>query len=381
MIKEQFGWLFMLCGIGVVVLTMMSLTKALVVPRGYNTRLGRMIERGARIVFLSLARRRKDYAHKDRMMVLLGPAYVMAQLMIWLLALVVGYALILWPLIEGDLGIALRQSGSSLFTLGFASSDRPIPTAIGFAAAFTGLIVIALMIAYLPALYAAFNRRETLVTLLQSRGGSPAWGPEILARHQLVGTLGNLNDLYSEWEAWAADVAESHTNYPILIYFRSPHPLRSWVLGLLAVLDAAALHHALCPASAPSSARLCIRMGFTSLRDVAVATGIQHDPDPFPEDPIELTYEEFLGAVHRLTDGGFVTERTPEEAWPHFKGWRVNYEAVAYAIADRIVAPPGPWSGGRTHLPGAEMVPQRPADRRPGQTMEETRPRGHGTGL
>jgi hypothetical protein len=77
------------------------------------------------------------------------------------------------------------------------------------------------------------------------------------------------------------------------------------------------------------------------------------------------TFEKFLGGVHRLEAVGFTLERSPEEAWPHFKGWRVNYEAVAYAIADRVVAVPGPWAGARTHLPGLQIVPRRPPDRRP----------------
>jgi hypothetical protein len=45
-----------------------------------------------------------------------------------------------------------------------------------------GLVTVTLQIAYLPALYAAFNRRENEIALLNSRAGSPSWGPELLAR-------------------------------------------------------------------------------------------------------------------------------------------------------------------------------------------------------
>src|SRR6202042_2948825 len=101
---------------------------------------------------------------------------------------------------------------------------------------------------------------------LESRAGSPAWGPELLARHRLVGIVDQLPSLYADWERWAADVAESHTTYPVLIYFRSSRPLDSWVLSLLAILDSAALYLALAPSRAPSEARLCLRMGYTCLR-------------------------------------------------------------------------------------------------------------------
>jgi hypothetical protein len=44
---------------------------------------------------------------------------------------------------------------------------------IVFLAAATGLVILTLQIAYLPTLYAAFNRRETQVALLNARAGVP----------------------------------------------------------------------------------------------------------------------------------------------------------------------------------------------------------------
>jgi hypothetical protein len=237
-----------------------------------------------------------------------------------------------------------------------------------FLAAAFGLLVIALQIAYLPALYDSFNRRETLVTMLESRAGTPAWGPELLARHYLVGIEGNLADFYGEWERWSADVAESHTTYPALIYMRSPHPTNSWLVGLIAVLDSAALYMAVSPRTAPAEARLCIRMGFTCLRDIARAIHIPYDPDPRPDAGIELRYEDFVEAVTHLELAGVPLERDAAEAWPHFKGWRVNYESTAYALTNIVFAPPGAWTGDRRYPDGdtdAPAFPKRPADRRP----------------
>ena len=76
-----------------------------------------------------------------------------------------------------------------------------------FLAAGSGLVIVALQIGYLPTLYNAFNRRETEVTLLNARGGFPAWGPELLARtHYALGTgvstLNTLPELYMNWERW-----------------------------------------------------------------------------------------------------------------------------------------------------------------------------------
>jgi hypothetical protein len=371
---EVIRWAAFVFGLALIFLTWSSVIRSLIVPRGLSSSLSSAITHTGKKLFIFLANRFETYEAKDKVLAMEAPAILLAQLFTWLMFLVVGFGLMLWPLIDNYFGQAMLESGSSVFTLGFASTHNAGPTVIHFAAAMSGLIVVALQIGYLPTLYGAFNRRETVVTILQSRGGAPAWGPEILTRHQMSGLTGDLSHLYSEWERWSADVVESHTNYPILILFRSPHPLRSWVLGLLAVLDAAALQLALQPAAAPIEARLCLRMGFSCFRHIADYLNIPYDPDPLPSDPIELTFEEFVGGIERMTDFDFPMERTPEEAWPHFKGWRVNYESIAYKLSDLIVAPPGPWSGLRNHLPGMAMVPQRPPNRSP-ENPQDDRPK------
>jgi hypothetical protein len=61
---------------------------------------------------------------------------------------------------------------------------------------------------------------------------------------------------------------------------------------------------------------------------------------------------------------GFPIERTPEEAWPEFVGWRVNYERAAYAVAAAVYSVPALWSGPRRHA-AAPIAPIRPGRGRP----------------
>lgn len=373
-------WVASAAGILLVGWTASSVLRTLIVPRGLASFLPRVVATWAIRSFLFLSRRFDTYEARDKVLAFQAPTFLIALLLTWISLFIVGFAFMLWPLI-GDLSTALLESGSSVFTLGFAGTHETLPTLVHFSAAATGLVIVALLVGYLPTLYSAFNRRELVVTMLQSRAGAPAWGPELLWRYQNVGLVDQLDDLYAEWERWAADVAETHTNYPVLIYFRSPHAYRSWLLGLLAVMDSAAMFLALSPKSAPTQARLCLRMGFLCLRDIAAFLRIPFDPDPLPDEPIQLTYAEFEAAGQRLVDTGFPVERSLEDAWPHFRGWRVNYEAVAYALADVVSAPAGPWSGPRTNLPDMEIIPQRPTNRTPDETLASARPKGTGSGL
>lgn len=285
----------------------------------------------------------------------------------WLAGLLLGYALILLPFCRSSPWLALRVAGSSLFTLGIAVPPGHAPDAIVFAAAASGLAVVALMISYLPVMYAAFNRRETLVSMLEALAGSPAWGPELLARQALIDNIGYLPRLYERWTEWAADIMESHTAYRNLAYFRSPDPTSSWLTSLLAVLDAAALHLALCPGSAPAEARPLLRVGYTAIRKLAHQFGLPAGDDPQPAGPLVLTRAEFDEAVTWLRDAGWVIERDPDEAWPHFRGWRVNYETGAYALALFLDLPPALWSGQRRDGRRHAQPPPRPPHRVPGQ--------------
>jgi hypothetical protein len=283
------------------------------------------------------------YEAKDRVMALVGPLGMVLLFVIWLTSLVVGFGLIVWWEAGTTLAGALGIAGSSVFTLGIATARARGTGAVEIVASGTGLLVVALEIAYLPAMYSAFSARETEVTLLATRAGVPAWGPEILARHHWFHTMSELPDLYRTWEGWSAGVAETHASYPSLMWFRSPVPWRSWLTAMTAMLDAASLHDSLNPGSAPRQARICLQMGTNTLRSLADALRIPYDPDPSPTSPIRLGFDEYMEGVHRLEEVGFPFERTPEEAWPHFHGWRVNYEPIVDALARAVIPPPSPW--------------------------------------
>jgi hypothetical protein len=356
----------LLVGAAIVAATWLSVVASLVMPRGLRSSYTRMVHGVVRWPFQVVADRCRTYDAKDRVLAWAAPLGILVTLISWLVLFLVGFGLLLAGASGLGFNSAFREAGSSLFTLGFASSARDRLTLLDFAAAATGPVAIALQIGYLPALYAAYSRREAEVTLLQSRAGVPAWGPEILFRHvQVSGLLDNLPDLYRGWERWAAEISESHTNYPVLIHFRSPQPNRNWLIALLAVMDAAAMELALNPGNRNSGAmRIGLRGGFTCLRDIAHMERIAYDSDPDPDSDIQLTYEEFSQGIDMLRYSGYATERTPEEAWPHFRGWRVNYESVAYALAYRIDAVPAPWSGPR-RTPGQSVKVRTPSDRQP----------------
>jgi hypothetical protein len=341
-----------------------SVVGTVIVPRRTGSRLTRLVASAVNGLFRLITRPVASYRRRDRIMASQAAVILLGQLAIWLGAFYLGYTLLIWPVTAG-LGTAFSSVGPALWTFGSPDSHGFFETAVLDTAAMAGLITVTLQIAYLPHLYAAFNRRENEIALLNSRAGTPSWGPELLARtHYALGsgqsTLDTLPEFYSQWERWAADVTESHVTYSPLVWFRSPTHEASWVTALLAVLDSAALYLSLCPSAAPAvPTRLCLRSGLLCFGEVARSIGIKVPAEPGPDAGISLTYDEFLDAVIRLREVAFPLEREPEAAWPHFAGWRVNYEQAAYALAEAVDAVPTLWSGPRRH-PATPIPPLRP---------------------
>ncbi|UFS60169.1 hypothetical protein [Subtercola endophyticus] len=356
-------------GVGAVCLlaTWASVIGSLIVPRALHSNLSRLTAGATSVVFGLLTKPKLSYVARDRILAWQSPMSLLVRLVVWVALFDFSFTLMLLPFVDGDLWRAGSEAGSAMFTLGYAAPTNLGNTILVYAAAYTGLVVVALQIGYLPTLYAAFNKREEEVTLLVSRAGSPSWGPELLVRTRFgmatQDSSNELAELYQHWERWAAAVAESHSAYLTLVWFRSPAPYSNWLISLISVMDAAALQLSLSPSTVPNTrARLVLRMGFTCLNQVARAVGIAVDEDADPDAPLDITFDEFAAAVVLLESVDFPVEVTAEQAWPHFRGWRVNYERVAYQLAYAIDAPPAKWSGSR-RFAAEPIVPFRPQNR------------------
>jgi hypothetical protein len=322
--------------------TAVSVIKTLVVPRRAWSFVPRLVNVVTTRVFMGIARRMRSYDLVDRFLGFLGPLVLIFTLLAWLGLFVIGFALILLPTTD-NFGRALAQSGSSTFTLGISAREPGVTTSIDVIASATGLIVIALTIAYLPALYAVIRRRETLGKQLQVRIDSPAWGPNVLASHHRLGADDVLPTLYADWDRWACEVADGHAKYPVLNQFRLPRSRHNWLLSLTAMMDAAALDVSL-RRDAPPEARLFLRSGIACVDELATSLRI----GTAGAEPPLVGESDFEEAVALLAEAGCPGTVPASESWSSFHEWRSRYGPLAHAIADTVVAPPAPWTGGRS---------------------------------
>ena len=277
-----------------------------------------------------------------------APIAIMMLVPTWYVLISLGYAAMYWSLGVGNFSTDLRLSGLSVLTLGFESPKTSFLTVLIFSEAMIGLILVALLIAYLPTMYAAFSRREQVVNMLEVRAGSPPSAVEMLLRFHRNQGLEKLSEYWSVWETWFADLEESHTTLPALVFFRSPRAENSWITATGAVLDAAALTLSTIEIPYAISAALSIRAGFLALHRIADYFDIPHPHEPhYPAVPICVERAEYDEVVNKLVDAGIPIKADREQAWRDFAGWRVNYDRALILLCGLVMAPQAPWSGDR----------------------------------
>src|SRR5207253_10448264 len=187
------------------------------------------------------------------------------------------FALLQWgrgcahPAGSGTFATLLDLSASTVFTLGLGD----VTPAGSFARMVTGVEAgagfgfLALVISYLPVLYQSFSRRESRISMLDERAGSPPSAGELLGRRGSTYKETGARFL-RDWELWSAELLESHLSYPVLGYFRSQHDNQSWVAALTVILDGCALVLAAIDSIPPGQAQLTFAMARHAAVDLAV---------------------------------------------------------------------------------------------------------------
>jgi hypothetical protein len=338
-------------GLALVVVTLMSAVRATILPRGVPSRINRLVTRSVRGLFRLRASHSSSYETRDRIMAMLGPVALLTLLAAWLTLILTGYSFMYWAVTNRSWVRSIELSGSSAFTLGTTSDPHLGPLLLTYSEAALGLLLVALLITYLPSIYGAFVRRESGVSLLQVRAGNPPRATNMLIRyHRIEEPRYRLGELWRQWEAWFADIEESHTTFPILVFFRSPQPQRSWITSAGALLDGASFWAGAIEHPKDPDVQLCIRAGYLALRRIADLFAVDYDPDPAPDGPITVSRQEWDEAMDEMESAGIPVLADREEAWAAWSGWRVNYDAVLLNLARLVEAPVAPWVSDRSPL-------------------------------
>jgi len=344
-------WVVGSIGVAFALATLGSAIRTVVVPRGEQVFITRTLFIFLRWIFHVVAVRMHSWESHDRMKARMAPMGLMLLPAVWATAVISSFSLVFWALENDTIGEAWVLSGSSLTTLGFRTAASGPGLAAAIVEGLIGLGLVGLMISFLPTIYSAFSRRESPVAKLFLRASdrtghvSPS---TLLTRVQIIDGLDQMPQLWSEWEDWFVDIEESHTSFPMLVFFRSPVTERSWVGGAGLALDTASLYVSTLDLPRAPRAELMIRTGTLALRRISDYFAFDYDKDPAPDDPIAIERCEYEEVYEALKAAGLPVLDDRDAAWRKFAGWRVNYDQPLLQLASFVDAPPALWSSDRS---------------------------------
>lgn len=285
-----------------------------------------------------------------------GPTLLISGAAVWILLLVVGFALIYWPVLGRDIReedartetgfvTALHVSGFALTTLG--SSDI-VPETGAYRLLTTlqgalGFSVFTLTMTYLLSVYGALTRRNAFTLGLHHRSLGTGDAGQLLARLGAAGKF-DVGGMYlSSAAASLLQVFEAHHSYSVIPYFRLREVHYASVRMELLCLELATLvrtvPHPQKYAYLVHSAAVAELWGgalqlLEEMKSSFIAASVLETDDK-PEPQREALWRErYLSVVAVLADEGIETVEDREEGARRYVELRREWDAGLRALAE-----------------------------------------------
>lgn len=290
-------------------------------------------------IWLLLSRAIPSAKRRETFLSVFGPLSLLALFGSWVVGLIIGFAFLHWSLgtplqkpsgADEGLPEMLYFSGITFFTIGYGDivPANGLGRLLAVVEGGIGFGFLAIIISYLPVLYQAFSRRETIISLFDARAGSPPSAGQLLLRIAPHFDSRAAADALAEWERWSAELLESHLSFPVLSFYRSQHDNQSWLAALTTILDACALILAAAPGKSLFQAQLTFAMARHAAVDLAL---VLHTP-PSSVEPDRLPPDAWQRLSEMLRAGGLELRQGPavEAKLAELRGM---YEPFVLALA------------------------------------------------
>jgi len=295
-----------------------------------------------------ISARIKSPSQRENFLGYFGPLSLIGLLALWAAGLMFGFALLQFGAGEhvqlnnepATFTRLLYLSGETFFTLGYGDiiPNSGMARALAVLEAGMGFGFLGTVIGYLPTIYSSFSRREIEISLMDARAGSPPTAAELLTRFGSSPRQAVLDQIFSDWERWAAEVLESHLSYPALSFFRSQHNNQSWLGALTTILDTTALVMVGVDGISSEQAKTTFAMARHAAVDLAQVVKARYEPntpDRLPAPELARLRESLAARGVRLRDGAEADEKLAK--------LRALYEPYAQGIARNLLINVPPW--------------------------------------
>jgi hypothetical protein len=342
--------LIAIAGIFSILAILLDAFETVVLPRRVRGtfRVSNWFYRRTWIPWRKMAGRIQNQSRRENFLGYFGPLSLIFLLVLWATGLIFGFALLQYGAgehfrLSGDpmtFGLLVYHSGETFFTLGYGDiiPSSGVARALSVIESGLGFGFLGVVIGYLPTIYSSFSRREIEISLLDARAGSPPTATELLARFGNCPQQTVLDQIFKDWERWAAEVLESHLSYPALSFFRSQHNNQSWLGALTTILDGSALVMAGVDGLNDQQAKITFAVARHAMVDLAQVVNARYNPavaDRLPPAELERLRQTLSERGVKLRDGAEFEEKLAR--------LRLLYEPYAAAIALNLSITLPPW--------------------------------------
>lgn len=352
-------------GLAIVGAVLVSALETVVLPRNSFTRITRAT---FAVTDRLMVHRWHSQAWADNLRGLYGPVALVSLPLVWMLTVIIGFSLLFWGMDADTLERSFEISGSSVTTLGFAAPSGGVQSWTSFIEAIIGLGLVALLISYLPTIYAAHHDREKGISTLRPFTGTPASGVDMLFALHAFDALDN-PELWRSAMQWLLELDQTHCSFPALCYFPETTSAQSWVASVGALLDAGSLLLSGGAASLSGDSAtelqgplLMLAHGIPTVTEIGLASGLPIPPPvrlaqllpetSQPAPSISVTRAEFDVAIDRLAEVIPTAAADRDAAWNRFAWARSSYDQALRGLAGLTLAAPAPWTTDRPAVVG-----------------------------
>ena len=332
-----------LLGIVLIAIVLWDSFETIILPRRVSgPRLSKTFYQLSWRPWAAAGRRMRPGDWRETFLSVYGPLSLIALFVLWGSILVSGFGMLLWA--SGfDVHLSglghLYVSGTTFTTLGIGdfTPKTDLARILTVIEAGTGFGFLAVFISYLPVLYQSFSRREVSISMLDEWAGSPPSAGELFRRAAESGEIADLVPLMARWEAWAAELLESHLSYQVLSYFRSQHENQSWLAALTAIMDFASLWQATKDHGKSWQARRVYAIGRHALGDLSQVLRAAPEfnaPDRMSEAEFAALHSAVMGTGMNVDLATFRERLT---------ALRKGYEPYAIALSHELLVDLPPW--------------------------------------
>jgi hypothetical protein len=329
-----------LLGTILVVVSLASAFRTVVLPGAAFDRLSRGIFLGLRTLLRAIARSQHRY-DQEAVFSVHAPLGLLVMALAWATGIMLGFGLLFHATAEVSFQDAFVLAGSSFTTLGFMPPDEGIHELLAISAAILGLGIVAMLLSYLPTIYGLYSRREVTVADVSIKSGGRAHGPDLLLRLSRGPDTRRIDDLWADWGHWLIALGETHTSEPSLSFFRSPREQRSWLAAASAVLDASIVRNVVVDRPESLRADMTYRAGVEAMVSIAdfFAVGPTADADLVTR----LTRADFDAMVAQLDAAELPVVPDLDRAWETFAPMRAAFEPALLGLCRLLLPPPSRW--------------------------------------